>query len=180
MRATLMLAAAVLVAIGIGVGIEGGLGPTGLGPPEAHFTASFPGPPRPEVRRGGSFVTYAYIGTSRAHHRTLFVSVTVQPAFVPAPQDALPPPVAPVTFFLPGGRSSSERVAVHFRRTEVSGRAGLLGISCARGAGGPKCLGLVVGVVTATRHAMLHWNLRADAPTAAAVRALLSSVRLDR
>lgn len=174
-----MLAAAVLVAIGIGVGIEAGLGPAGLGPPGAHFTASFPGPPRPAVRRVGSFVTYAYVGTGRAHHRTLFVSVTVQPAFVPAPQDGLPAPVAPVTFFLPGGRSSSERVAVHFRRTEVSGRAGLLGIACGRGVERRRCLGLVVGVVTATRHAMLHWNLRADAPTAAAVHALLTSVRLD-
>jgi hypothetical protein len=175
-RGFLIVLAAVLVAVGIGIGAEGVAGPQVYGPPGARFTAAFPTAPSATAivfhGGGGSGEQYrAQLGED-----ALTVRITVLPRR------------AATLAFSPYGSGVTAGALIEqlhppaplfFRRLRVAGRRASVAVSCAAAPalGRPACAGvLLAGEVGASHGFAVGLAATATGATGAVVRALLMSV----
>lgn len=170
MRGLLLLLVAVLGAIGIGVAAEAIAGAARYGPAGARFTAVFPAPATTRTTvlhgRGGSAVTIS----ARGGRESLSVEAATTPLPPGRPAPAFASTMA-LVLHLPGGRRRLTRSP-----TTIAGHAAATGVACAA----PpqhRCAGVLEGPALATRHGGTVFAASARAPSAGAVRALLSSIR---
>lgn len=170
MRGFLVLALAVLAAIGAGVGVEAGVAPAVYGPSGARFRAAFPAPPRVRTvtlhGRGG--VAEEVVGT--AHGEQLVVEASAVPlargrvTFGPSTAYA-----SSVSLGLGPGRNQ-----VPLTPVRIDGARGLLGTLCTHPG---RCASLLVGLAIPSGRQVGVWSASAAAPTRHQVRALLGSLR---
>lgn len=158
MRGFLILLAAVLVAIGIGVGAESAALPAANGPAGVRFIAAWPG----NVTRSRLNDALVYSASGRAGRLSVWVlpnrhAFTGWIGYAPLSR------IGPVLPQVPARR-----------RAMVDGQTVRVGIACTR----QTCAGTLLGLTHRTGRHFDGLMATAEATTAGQVRALLSSLRL--
>lgn len=159
MRGFLILLAAVLAAIGIGIGAEAAATPPAYGPPGARFTAAFPAAPsRSALGRGGGPI---YSGGPPGDRLSVWILPDGR-AFSGwvgyAPLSGTGPVLPPRAIPLSGATVNGQRVQ--------------LGVSCRAGL----CWGLLHGLGTRSGGRLTGFMATAKGSSAGEVRTLLTSL----
>lgn len=175
MRGFLILLAAVLVAIGLGIAAEAVAGPSAYGPPGARFSADFPAAPsaRAVVLDGHSGAARTY--RASGHGESLLVNATTYPpslSLARAYSSRLSLSLA-IDYPGPGGRVVTRRLVL--RATSVDGHAAASGVVCPPPGRAGRCVGVLEGPFIRAGGTIAGWSATATAPRAGAVWALLDS-----
>ena len=172
MRGFSLLLAAVLAAIGIGVGAEVAAQPTLYGPPGAQLRAAFPA--RPTVTttssgRIGRLVSYEARGPSGRLTVTVW---TLRGSGWTGYS-----PVATLgsvqAFALTRGAVRPPQVHLTMRPATVAGEQVTLGVSCPTRT---SCIAALFGLDRLVSGQLVQWSAAASGPSAAHVRALVTSL----
>lgn len=172
-KAFLLLTAAVLASVGIGVGAEAAAGPMVYGPAGAEFTAAFPTAPtvKPIVLHGlggGGDAYQAQLGAEQLDITLIRVPGTGWSAYGPVYSIGS---ASSVRIGRADGESGAARLVM--RPAAVDGQRVTLGVVCPAGA---PCAGVLAGLDRLVGHELVLWSATAFGPTSGAVRALLTSV----